>query len=71
MPVVDGLVAGAAGYEGFPAHPGHEVRPSGLWPSCPGEVGEFADLVDFHVGPHHVDEFLLEVAIIREFEGSR
>jgi hypothetical protein len=51
VPVVDGLVAGAADHEGFPAHPGHEVCPPGLRPSCPGEVGELADLVDFHVGP--------------------
>jgi hypothetical protein len=50
VPVVDGLVAGVADHEGFPAHSGHEVRPPGLWPSCPGEVGECADLVDFHVG---------------------
>ena len=50
MPVVYGLVAGDADHEGFPAHPGHELRPSGLRPSCPGEVGELADLVDFHVG---------------------
>lgn len=51
MPVVDGLVAGVADHEGFPAYLGHEVCPPGLWPYCPGEVGECADLVDFHVGP--------------------
>ena len=50
VPVVDGLVAGTADHEGFPAHPGHELRPPGLCPSRPGEVGELADLVDFHVG---------------------
>jgi tetratricopeptide (TPR) repeat protein len=47
---MDGLMAGDADHEGFPAHPGHELRPSGLRPSCPGEVGELADLVDLHVG---------------------
>jgi hypothetical protein len=47
---VDGLVAGGAGHEGLPAHGGHELGPRGLWPSRPGEVGEFADLVDFHPG---------------------
>ena len=50
VPVVDGLMAGSADHEGFPAHLGHELRPSGLRPSCPGKVGELADLVDFHVG---------------------
>ena len=50
MPVVDGLMAGSADHEGFPAHPGHELCPPGLRPSCPGEVGEFADLVDFRAG---------------------
>ena len=43
---MDGLMAGDADHEGFPVHPGHELRPSGLRPSCPGEVGELADLVD-------------------------
>src|SRR6185437_7538494 len=50
VPVVDSLMAGSADHEGFPAHPGHELCPPGLRPSCPGEVGEFADLVDFHAG---------------------
>ena len=50
VPVVDGLVAGDADHEGLSAHPGHELRPPGLRPSCPCEVGELADLVDFHVG---------------------
>jgi hypothetical protein len=43
-------MAGDADHEGFPAHPGHELRPSGLRASCPGEVGELADLVDLHAG---------------------
>jgi hypothetical protein len=47
---VDGLVAGGADHEGLPAHLGHELCPRGLWPSRPGEVGEFADLVDFYPG---------------------
>ena len=50
LPGVDGLVAGGADHEGLPAHLGHELRPRGLWLSRPGEVGEFADLVDFHPG---------------------
>src|ERR1700716_84597 len=29
----------------------HELRPGWLWSSRSGEVGEFADLVDFHRGP--------------------
>jgi hypothetical protein len=37
-----------ADHEGLPAHGGHEVRPRGLWLSRFGEVGEAADLVDFH-----------------------
>ena len=43
-------MAGRADHEGLPAHGGHEVRPLGLRPSRPGEVGEGADLVDFHRG---------------------
>jgi hypothetical protein len=50
VPVVDGLMAGGADHEGLAVHPGHELRPSGLSPSCPYEVGELADLVDFHGG---------------------
>ena len=46
VPMVDGLVAGVADHEGFSAHPGHEVCPPGLRPSCPNEIGELADLVD-------------------------
>jgi hypothetical protein len=44
LPKVDGLVTGTADHEGFPAHLGHELRPPGLRPSRPGEVGELADL---------------------------
>jgi hypothetical protein len=48
---VDGVVAGGADHEGLAPFPGHEVRPLGLWPSWPGEVGELADLMNFHHGP--------------------
>ena len=50
LPVVDGLVAGGADHEGLALRSGHELRPRGLWPSRPGEVGELADLVDLHLG---------------------
>ena len=44
-------MAGGADHEGLAPLGGHELRPSGLRPSWLAEVGEFADLVDFHVGP--------------------
>src|SRR5712691_10094822 len=36
--------------ESLPAHFGHEVCPRGLWSPWPGEICEFADLVDLHQG---------------------
>jgi hypothetical protein len=50
VPVVDVLAAGGADDEGLPAHRGRELRPTGLWPSRLGEVGESAAVVRWQVG---------------------
>ena len=46
---MDDVVAGGADHEGLAAHPCHELRPWRL--SLPGlcEVGELADVMDFHI----------------------
>jgi hypothetical protein len=51
LPVVDEVVAVAANQEGLASPVGHDLRPRWLWPSRPCEVGEFADLRDFHGRP--------------------
>jgi hypothetical protein len=38
-----------ANYEGLAPATCYELRPFRLWPPVPGEVGEPADLVDFHL----------------------
>jgi hypothetical protein len=44
-------MAGPADHEGLSSPFRHELRPGRLRSSRSGEVGEFADLVDFHRGP--------------------
>src|SRR5258708_580833 len=48
---VDAVVAGRTDYEGLAPHPGHLLRPRGLWLSCHGEVSELADLMPLHPAP--------------------
>jgi hypothetical protein len=45
---VDGLVAVRADHEGLAAPLSHQLRPRRLWSSRLVEVGQLADLVDFH-----------------------
>jgi hypothetical protein len=46
---MDGFMTVAADHEGLPPLLGHVLCPRGLWLSRLGEVGEFSDLVDFHL----------------------
>jgi hypothetical protein len=46
---VDALMAVRADHQGLAPATCHELRPFRLWLPVPGEVGELADLVDFHL----------------------
>ena len=48
-PVMDDVVAGGADHEGLASHACHELRPWRLWLPPLREVGEFADVVGFHL----------------------